>query len=117
MFGLNPQQSFEFLEHAALIQICVGENEIVFHFDKEIVLAVESDLRIATSSLDRRFTSSVEAAREALELLGSEVSAVQAHTDGTLTIAFGQTKTLELYDSSPYHESYRVRWPEGSVVV
>ena len=117
MFGLDPNQSFEFLERTVLLQLCVGQNELIFRFDGDIELAVESELRIRNSRFDQRFSKSIEAARVAIDFLGREVSAVKARPDGTLNVEFGTAMSIEVYDSSMYYESYTLTWPKGLIVV
>lgn len=117
MYGLDSDQSLDFLEQAVLLQICVGENELLFRFEGEITLAVESDLRIRQPQLDQLFSSSVEAARIAVDFLGRAVTTVRVAAEGTLVVDFGLGMSLEILDSSSAYESYTLTWPGGEIVV
>jgi hypothetical protein len=117
VFGLDVSQSFDFFVGGLLSQVCVGQNELILHFDNDTRMLVESELRIRSPHAESHFSDSVEAGRAATYLLGLEVSSARAMSDRTLRIEFGTAASVEVYDSESHYESFTVMWPGGTIVV
>jgi len=117
MYGLDANQTFEFLEGGRLVQLCVGENELIFRFEGDVTLVVESDLRLHDGEKDHLCSSSVEAARAALGLVGDRIKSAHSLPPGTLRLEFDSARWIEIYDSSSEFESYQLTWQHGAIVV
>lgn len=117
MYRLPKDVDFSFLVGATLGQVCIGANEVIFNFDRDIVLAVESEFLIRTPRGETLFREAISSGGAVALLVSSSVSEVSPSTDGTLRLVFGEDAVLEIYDSSREYESYQLRWGDALFVV
>jgi hypothetical protein len=117
VYGLDTTRSFDFLNQALLTQVCVGQNELILRFDGDIVLRVESELRVLIAQRDERFVDPIEASRAIVSFLGHEVTAARAPSRGSLELHFGPSMLIEVFDSSANYESFSLEWPGGAIIV
>ena len=110
MFGLPPNESFVFLVDRLLTQVAVGENELIFYFDSDISITVESEMSL---ELDGKPAASIgsmpEAGAQAVRLLGRRVRYVGREGEGTLVLGFENSGTLRIFDTSQRYESFQIR--------
>lgn len=111
MYELPPVEQLEFFVGRVLQQVCVGENEVILHFDADVSLTIEGavsvgPLREKISSTDRPRI----VAPKLLRLLGRAVSAVDVQDRSTLVLEFaGEDKVLISDSNGPSYESYQIR--------
>lgn len=118
MHGLPTNVDLSFLYGVTLLQICIGENEVILNFDQEVSIMVASNLRL-TPPQGEAFE--VEDAREAgaslLPLLGRSVTDVLGTSDGTLSLTWDVGHLVEILDTWKEFESYTVRHGQSLLVV
>lgn len=108
MFGLPEDFDGSFLVGRSLLQVCIGLHEVIFRFDEDVDITVESEFRVAVGGEGQVFESPPEGGAASLALLQQVVSEARGTKDGTLTLVF-PSGVLELYDTSANYESYQVR--------
>ena len=118
MFGLPVGVDLTFLLGAALIQVCIGENEVVLNFDSDVSIMCASTVRYtrvggAAESLD----DARDAGKVLVELLSAVIEGASGSTDGTLLLRWSSGGQVELLDSWKEYESYTVRHGETMIVV
>lgn len=117
MYGL-PTDDLTFLEGTRLLQVCIGSNEVILNFDREVSITIESTFRVRSSEgEDIVFENSPSSAAALAELLSERVTEVHGQTDGTLRLLFSRGAVLEIYDSSKNYESYQVRHGQVQYIV
>lgn len=119
MYGLPKSVDLSFLVGATLIQVCVGENEVVLNFDGDISVMSASSVRYAQAG--ERDAVLFEEARPAgqvlLGLLGTAISEVANYGDGTVGLLWSSGERVELLDSWKEYESYTIRHGDLLIVV
>lgn len=119
MYGLPEGIDLSFFVGATLVQVCIGENEVILNFDGEVSLMCSSSVRYAgagkTESL--LLADAKLAGAAVLDLLGSNVTEVSAARDGTLALTWSAGDRLELSDSWTEYESYTIRHGDQFIVV
>lgn len=129
MFGISPDENFDFLVGKLLQQMCFGENEIVLHFDDpevdlvefpnapKIMCIVEADIEIVTRLRGRRRAEDARSlAGDLVDLLGKRIIGTSfAHR--SLSLVFDNEYTLVLHDSEEHYESFNIRYGDRVIVV
>jgi hypothetical protein len=107
MKELPIERDLDFLVGSTLLQVCIGENELILRFDEEISITIESKFLVRDSNgLETAFDSSRSAAASLVKLLSDTVKNVLGQSDGTLRLWFTRGDILEIFDSSEGYESY-----------
>jgi hypothetical protein len=118
MYGLPSDPNIEVLKNESLIQICIGENDLILNFSGNISLAVYSSVGLGQSNNSMTsFTDFIAVSPQLLRLLSRKVLDVKWDKDGTISIKFENNAIVEVYDDSEQFESYTIRMPSGLVVV
>jgi hypothetical protein len=119
MHGLPADFDGSFLTDCTLEQICVNENQISLHFDRDVVITLESEyLCVApVSESDDDISQVVPAFQPTLiQLIGQSVVEVAGAKDGTLSMTFRSGHRLTLFDT-PQYESYQIRRGQHVIIV
>lgn len=112
------EHDLEFLVGSLLLQVCIGENEVILRFDKEISVTIESRLMIRDSSgLVISFNTLRSAAGSLVELLSDTVIKTLLQRTGTLRLWFSRGDVLDIYASNEGYESYQIQHGEEVFVV
>jgi len=117
MFGLAEDTDLEFLKGAVLEQVCIGAHEVIFRFEQDLSITVESDFLVALNEVGQRFEDTRSSANACAALLGEQIVDVHVLPEGTLAVEFSAAKRLELYDSSPNYESYQITHGLKTIVI
>ena len=119
MYPLPKHVDLSFLVGAKLLQCCVGENELILNFDKEIRITVLSDFAVkaAGGASVVRYTRPTGGAGAVLPLLGDTVTRATATDHGGLLLAFTSGAHLELFDTSVQFESFWIQHKKTQIVV
>jgi hypothetical protein len=111
MFGLPRETKLDFLIGCELLQMAVGEFQLILHFSHSVDLSVESKLELKASadsvSLIWEPKRLSDLARFAT-IVGLSVTDYEIPGDGRLILHFGNGGVLTAYDSNKDHESYQV---------
>jgi hypothetical protein len=123
MRGLPADTDVSFLKGALLIQVCVGQNEVIIRLYPRTTPPYE--ISIMSTSLIRLVSpdgaklaseGSVQIAPALLSLLGSTVADVSILQPGTLRLTWSSGPVLDLVDSNEKYESYTIT-NGGDVIV
>ena len=118
MYGLPEDVNLDFFLGATLIQVCVGENEVILNFHPEISVMIAGSVGVTGPDSTQRVLDDARAAGAAiLGVLGASVSKVSGTPDGTLRLSCSDGTVLEIYDSWEEFESYTVHHGETVIVV
>ncbi|PZS17246.1 MAG: hypothetical protein DLM57_08820 [Pseudonocardiales bacterium] len=118
MYGLPPDVDLSFLDGATLIQVCVGENEVILNFHPDSSIMIASSVQLTGPEYAPRL---IESARDTgtalLEVLGGIVSRAAALPAGTTTITWTSGHELQILDTWPQYESYTISHDDVVIVV
>jgi hypothetical protein len=118
MYGLTESIDLSFLNGRELIQIAIGRYQVIFAFDEQVTISVESSYEFRSEAGISVWTpGATQAAAAVLGLLGAIVTKAQGMTDGTLTLIFAGEKSIVILDTSKTFESYQINKPGSTIVV
>ena len=110
MYGLPAELDLNFLVGPTLLQVCIGENEVILNFDGEISITIESTFLVRDpNGLETVFEDSQSAAGSLVKLVSDTIAKVHGQEDGTLRLWFTKGDFLEIYDSFESYESYQIQ--------
>jgi hypothetical protein len=119
MYGLDKDTDLSFLYEKELLQVCVGEVQIILRFDGDITLYMECDFehfpkhgQVLLGDSSKPISSS-----SLLTLLGSSVKGADNIGEGGIELFFSNGDKVRIYDSNEGTESYHITFPEGRIVV
>ena len=118
MYGVPEKERLIGLIGKELLQICFGVHQVIFNFDQNVQITIESRIE---RSVPRRGASNRDecCSRESFltKLLGSTVSDVDRIDDKTLRLTFSSGKSIELTDDSDRYESFQIKVGGELIVV
>jgi len=119
MYGLDITIDLSFLIGREAVQIAIGQYQVIFAFDENVSISVESEFRLISTEGDVSTWQprAPQAAAAALRLVGAKVEKVLGQKDGTLTLRFCGGDILTILDNSKEYESYVVSCPGRTIVV
>jgi hypothetical protein len=118
MYGLPAGVDLSFLVGATLIQLCVGENELILNLHPDISVMVASVVEFdGLSDCVSEPGDPSKAILKLLPLLGHEVAGVRGSTDGTLEVLWDTGERMRIMDSWREFESYTIRQGDHMIVV
>jgi hypothetical protein len=118
MYGLPTDFDPSFLKGIDLFQVCVGEHQVQMHFDKEVLLSIESSFRIQLADGEAQLYEDCRSSAGALAALVSDKTAdAAAQPNGTLRLTFASGRWIEIYDDSQQYESYQIHRGQTLYVV
>lgn len=110
MFGLPRDLDLGFMVGCTLLQVCVGQNEVILRFDREVSITIESRFLVRDPHGGEAVVESAPRGVASLvSLLADSVIDASGNEDGTLRLSFGKGEILEVYDSSKEYESYQIQ--------
>ena len=111
MYGLPESVDLGFLSGSTLVQICVGENDLILNFYKDVSITVESCVGCEDGSgAVQRFGDFRQAAGMLFAFLGQDVRVAVRASQTTLVLEFESGKRIEIYDDSEQFESFVIRY-------
>lgn len=115
MFGLSEDFPFMALVGCELIQICIGENELIMNFDKKLSISINSSVVFGPNPVlktdDYRCNSNLFA-----QLLGSKIADAQSSNKKDLMLNFTNGKSVTILDEYSNYEAYFVKIGDKSYV-
>ena len=118
MYGLSPDTDFGFLIGASLLQVCVGENEVIANLYSDMSVMIASTVRVAAhGGTVETFDDAKSLGVALLPLLGRVIQDAGGMSDGTLRLVWDDGTIVEIVDSWKEFESYTVRNGEVLIVV
>ena len=118
MFGLSPDTDLNFFVGRTLIQICIGENDLILNFSENVSISMMSSIRLTTPKLANNIFEDFKIASSAIvKLLGQSIKHAAGTSEGTLTLEFNDGDCLTIFDDSKQYESYTIRHNDQLIVV
>jgi hypothetical protein len=118
MYGLSADIKLGFLCGRELVQIAVGQFQLILKFDADISISVEGDfdhMRNGKSQLEAE--SLPEAAASLLRLLGANITHVENRGIGDIYMHFSTGEVVSVSDSNSDTESYEILGPGVHIIV
>lgn len=117
MYGLPENVDLNFLKAKRLIQICISAHQIIFGFDEDISISIESPIKLISGIGESYLYDDVSSInKDFIGLLESSVVDVIPYVTGTLVLLFSSGSKIELVDDSIQYESYQI-FRGGKIVV
>lgn len=120
MYGLSADIDLNFLIGREVLQVAIGSYQVIFGFDENVRISVESEFRYFDGEREwiwRPEPGAPQIAARTVVLLGSVINSFEAHSDGTLQLAFSRGSRLTFLDSSEEFESYDITRPGQTIIV
>lgn len=111
MHGVSSSLSLEFLAGACLIQVCLGEHQVQFHFHPAGSIAVEGDWELLDADggqLDGRHLETPRPPYQLHRLLGQRVVASEVAAPDWFALKFESGDLLRIFDRSDEYEAFSV---------
>ncbi len=118
MNPLPPDTNLDFLLSQTLLQVCIGENEVILNFDGSTSITIECDFHIrGAKGKEEAFEDPRTAASALVQLISEKVVKFANQSNGTLTLWFTGGKMLALHDTYEMYESYVIQNGDDFYVV
>lgn len=118
MYGLPQHITLDFLRNRELIQLLVGQYQLILRFDADISISVESDFDHTRDGKSQLLSGSLpKAAASLLGLVGAKVARVENVGGGQICIHFSTRDVVCIKDSNPDGESYEIVGPNMHIIV
>jgi len=118
MYGLRSDVDLGFLADACLVQVCVGENEVILNFEPGISIMIAANVRLSRPEMLPELIEDSRVLGPALvSLLGDSVEGASVRPGGTLRMVWRTGAIVELLDSWEQFESYTVTHGDSVLVV
>ena len=118
MYRLSQDASLSFLIGVELLQVCVGKNEVILNFDRNVRLTILSDFSVSVaggrSSIYQEITTGAVALFPLLHDVIGQASATEA---GGLFLRFRSGMCVEVFDTSEHYESFWISNGDKQIIV
>lgn len=118
MYGVPADLDLAFLHGAELIQVCLGQYQVQFHFEPAGSISVEGgwELRDAAGAvIDGRHDGPDRPPYQVHRLLGQRVAGSEVSAPDWFALRFAGGNVLRVFDDSEQHESFSIQ--PGNIVV
>jgi hypothetical protein len=119
MYGLPLNTDVGFLIGAHLIQVCIGENDVVLNLHPDASVMIAGSIRVDSSEHETTKTleKSADIGLTLVPMLGDEILEARVLPEGTLRLTLSSGSALELLDSWDQFESYTIKSGARVIVV
>jgi hypothetical protein len=108
MYPLPADVDLHFLVGLELIQVCVGESQVILNFDRATSISLECPFEL---------NGQIVQAPELLPLVSHRVTNADAIRPSRVTLTFSNGCSLAFEDSCPEFESYQISSPDRMIIV
>ena len=117
MYGLPDTTDLSFIKNKALLQVCIGFNEIILNFDGNTSITAQTDIaHTSNGEITAVYKTCTPMAPMLVRFLHQSVTKVSIQAPGTLILEFSNDEGLAIYDASSEYESYQVSH-SGKIIV
>lgn len=116
MDGLPLDIDLDFMIGTQLIQVAIGENEVVLHLEPPTSIAIGGAIRLNADRGHREHLDAATIGTALVPLLGESIREASAQAGGVMRIVWSSGAVLDLLDSWDQYESYTVTH-DGRVIV
>jgi hypothetical protein len=117
MYELPAGLDVSFFAGQQLIQVAVGQNEIVFHFHPDVVVTAVGQLAFGPGGSAGSSQAGPLLAQTACALLGRMVTVARIIDSTTLRLVFDDESFVDFVDDSTSFESFIMETSPGVIVV
>jgi hypothetical protein len=118
MYRLRKDVDLSFLFGAQLLQVCVGKNELMLNFDRDVRVTILSDIVVTPPrGAPVTYRDTAGGATALLPLLHDSITGATATDAGGLQLSFQTGATVELLDTSSQFESFWLSDGDHKIVV
>lgn len=118
MYGLPPDADLSFLVGAALLQVCIGENEVILNLDLDISIMVSSVVQVVSpDGAAEQHDQPAVIGVSILGLVGKTITDAHGDESGTTALRWENGQVIRILDSWKEYESYTIRHGETVLVV
>lgn len=118
MHGLPKNMDLSFIENKNVEQVCIGEHQIILHFDEYLSISIETSIYVSNDgNKPIEFAKLPEAAPVLCTLLGRCVRKAIGSPDGTLDLEFENGTRVVIHDDNERYESYQIKYGDKEIVV
>lgn len=107
MLALDENTDLGFLTGSALVQVGLGQNEIVLRFHPECSITIEGDYSVGAEQLET-FVSALDGVAQLGLLIGGVVESYGISTQSDLELSFDNGGRLIAHNSSSTHECLQI---------
>lgn len=118
MYGLAQDTDLSFFDGATLVQVCIGENEVILNFHPAISVMIASNVVVLDADGGAQtLESAKEIGLNATSFLGIDVTEAVVKEAGTTALKWSRGEVLEIRDTWDNFESYTISYNEIRIVV
>jgi len=118
MYGLPKNVDLAFLKGKELLQVCLGENEVIMNFFEATSITIQTTIyHYEEDRLVGVFGNAPASAATVVRFLGHTIADFQTSEDGTLRLKFSNGESLEIRDEDKHYECYLIGHQGKMVVV
>lgn len=118
MNGLSPDIDISFLLGTSLLQVCVGKNDLILNFDRDVRITLLSDFSFQEKDgLPEIYRETTVGAIALFLLLHDTVEQASATEGGGLMLKFASGRILEAFDTSQQYESFWIANGDQQIIV
>lgn len=112
MHGVPADLDLSIFHQAALIQVCLGEYQVDFHFHPQACICVEGDWELVDARgerIDHKHENGDQRPYHLHRLLGQSVTASVINPPESFSLYFADGEVLRIFDSSHDCESVSIQ--------
>ncbi|MBL1180479.1 MAG: hypothetical protein HND27_05170 [Bacteroidetes bacterium] len=117
MHGLPKNTDLNFLIGQDLIQVCIGENDLLLNFSENCTIEILSTCKLVQGKKILKIESYPVSASLLCSLIGSKVVSYEISDQGALMLSLNNDAFLTIYDDSDNYESYIIKYSDKEIVV
>ena len=117
MYGVPADLDLAFLHGAELMQVCLGQHQIQFHFNPPGSISVEGGWELLDAAgvrIDGRQNRLDRPPYQLHRLLGRRVTGSEVSAPEWFALWFQDGEMLRVFDDSPHYESFQIE-PGGII--
>jgi len=118
MYGIPASLDISFLHGTSLVQVCLGQHQVQFHFHPVGCITVEGRWELIGIGGEKLANSSDATGNPSgvlNRLLGQQVVASEVSAPDSFTLRFDKGDLLRIFDDSEQYESFCIQ--PGNIVV
>lgn len=123
MYGLPDDFDPAFLEGQTVLQVCVGENEVILHLEGShpqrggISITIMSTAVVVEGAQAVEYDEPRQLGSSLVTFLGCSTTRSTSDASGRLRLDFGVDRSIELRDDADQFESYVIAVGDRTVIV
>lgn len=119
MYGLSKNVDLSFLRGAELQQVCIGRNELILNFDRDVRITILSSLGVSCPRgvYSTNHSDVVVGGIKIVGLLNDVILDAEATDEGDLMMTFESGWAITAIDDSDEYESFWIAHGAEQIIV